>query len=66
MASVDLDGSRSELAALTETTGNAPQRARPCGRPALEIGTTFSVLLLIAVSALALRFLVSLPTGLMH
>jgi hypothetical protein len=65
MASVDLAGSR-KRPDVTPTTGEAPQRAGSGARPALEIGATFFVLVLIAISALAVRFLLSLPNGAMH
>ena len=65
MASVDFGGSRSKRPDVTRTTGDAPQRARSA-RAALEIGGTFMVLMLIAISALAVRFLLYLPNGLMN
>jgi hypothetical protein len=39
------------------------QRARTSARPAMEIGASFSVLALIMISALAVRFLLSLSNG---
>ena len=72
MAFVDFRGSRSQRPAqavrsgMTRTKDKIPRRARSGTRPVLEIGATFSVLLLIMISALAVRFLLSLPNGGVH
>jgi hypothetical protein len=46
--------------------GQVRSRAKSPTRTALEIGATFSVLVLIMVGALALRLLLSLPHGVVH
>ena len=66
MASVDFGGSRSERPRLTQTRREVPQRGRSGLRSALEIGASFSVLVLIAIGALAVRFLLLLPIGGLH
>lgn len=69
MAFVDFRKSRSERVApaarpsLTPTRGDASQRARSGTRLVREILATFSVLVLIMISALAVRFLLSLTIG---
>jgi len=69
MAFVDFRESRSERVAsaarpsLTRTRGDVSQRARSGARLVREILATFSVLVLIMISALAVRFLLSLTIG---
>ena len=48
-------------------SGNAgSQRAQAGARPAIHILKTCTVLVLIAISALGLRLLLSLPNGIVH
>ena len=71
MVFVDFPRSRNERpthavrAGLTRTKDDARQRTRRGAGPILEIGVTLSVLVVIMISALAVRFLLSLPNGLM-
>ena len=72
MAFVGFTGSRGERPAqaarsgMTRRQGEVPQRARSDARPAAEIAATVSVLVLIMIGALAVRFLLSLANGIVH
>jgi len=66
MVVMDFAKSRGERIGKTRTERDASQRAKAGMRTFREIGATFSVLLLIMISALAVRFLLSLPSGGVH
>jgi hypothetical protein len=62
-------GARSAQAVPRRTArrpGEVAQRPHTRARPARELGAAFSILLLIMIGALAARFLVSLPNGILH
>jgi hypothetical protein len=66
MVVMDLARSRGERIGRTRTERDASQRTKAPMRTFLEIGATFSVLVLIMIGALAVRMLLSLPLGVAH
>jgi hypothetical protein len=48
------------------TMREVPQRAKARLRAVLEIGTALGALVLIMIGALAVRFVLSLPHGIIH
>ena len=66
MAVMDFAGSRGERIGKSGTERDASQRAKARMRTVVEIGATFSVLVLIMIGALAVRLLLSLPHGVIH
>ena len=66
MAVMDFARSRGERIGETRSERAASQRAKARMRTVREIGATFSVLVLIMIGALAVRWLLSLPHGAIH
>jgi hypothetical protein len=66
MVVMDFARSRGERTGTTRTERGAAQRTKALMRTFLEIGATFSVLVLIMIGALTVRMLLSLPFGVAH